>query len=171
MGASGSGTTTLARSLADHWSVPHADADDYFWLPTSPPYRDKRPAVERVELMRQVFVPREAWVLSGSVMGWAEAVVAECDAVVFLTLDPGERLRRLERREQHRRDGDVFDRDAWRTFLDWACGYDDPAFKGRSRAAHEAWLAGLDQPVLRLDSVRPPDELRDAVLSWDVVDR
>lgn len=38
MGASGSGTTTLARALADHWSVPHADADDYFWVPTDPPY-------------------------------------------------------------------------------------------------------------------------------------
>lgn len=30
MGASGSGTTTLASALADRWAVPHADADDYF---------------------------------------------------------------------------------------------------------------------------------------------
>jgi adenylate kinase family enzyme len=37
LGASGSGTTTLARALANHWSVPHADADDYFWVPTDPP--------------------------------------------------------------------------------------------------------------------------------------
>ena len=35
MGASGAGTTTLARTLADHWAVPHADSDDYFWVPTS----------------------------------------------------------------------------------------------------------------------------------------
>src|SRR4051812_1197151 len=158
-GASGSGTTTLARALADHWSVPHADADDYYWLPTRPPYVDKRPPADRVDLMRAVFVPREAWVLSGSVLGWGEDVVAECDAVVFLTLDPEERLRRLEDREQRRRAGQDFDAEAWETFLEWARGYDDPAFDRRSRAAHEAWLAGLGQPVLRLDSAPSAEEL------------
>lgn len=34
MGASGSGTTTLGRAIANEWAVPHADADDYFWQPT-----------------------------------------------------------------------------------------------------------------------------------------
>jgi hypothetical protein len=60
--ASGSGTTTLARALANHWSVPHADADDYFWMPTDPPYVEKRPESDRLSLLRNVFVPREAWV-------------------------------------------------------------------------------------------------------------
>lgn len=48
LGASGSGTTTLARALANHWSAPHADADDYFWVPTNPPYVEKRPEADRV---------------------------------------------------------------------------------------------------------------------------
>jgi len=87
MGASGTGTTTLARALADHWAVPHADADDYFWVPSTPPYLDKRPEDERLALMRSVFVPRDAWVLSGSMLGWGENIVDECHAVVFLTLD------------------------------------------------------------------------------------
>ena len=39
--------------------------------------------------------------LSGSMLGWGDDVVAECDAVVFLTLDPDERLRRLDAR-RHR---------------------------------------------------------------------
>ena len=166
MGASGTGTTTLARALADHWAVPHADADDYFWVPSSPPYVHKRPADERLTLMRSVFVPREAWVLSGSMLGWGESVVAECDAVVFLTLDPDERLRRLEARETARRGGPDFDEVAWEAFLEWARGYDDPGFEGRSRVAHEAWLKELGQPVLRLDSAQRRDELRDAVLAW-----
>jgi len=68
-GASGCGTTTLARAVADAWAVPHADADDYFWLPTDPPYVRKRPVEERLALMGSVFVPREAWVLSGSMLG------------------------------------------------------------------------------------------------------
>jgi hypothetical protein len=169
-GASGAGTSTLARALADHWSVPHADVDDYFWVPTDPPYRDKRPEADRVTLMRRVFAPREAWVLSGSMLGWGEGIVAECDAVVFLTLDAEERLRRLEAREAVRQQGWDADPAAWAAFLDWARGYDDPSFDGRSRVAHEAWLAGLSQPVLRLDSARPREELRDAVLEWEPAD-
>ncbi|WP_460568438.1 P-loop NTPase family protein [Humibacter soli] len=166
LGASGSGTTTLGRALADRWSVPHADADDYFWVPTIPPFAEKRSAGERVALMREVFVPREAWVLSGSVVGWGESVIARCDAVVFLTLDPDERMRRLEAREVHRRAGEGFDELAWSEFKDWARGYDDPAFEGRSLVAHEAWLSQLDLPVLRPDSTKSVAELLDAVLGW-----
>jgi hypothetical protein len=166
-GASGAGTTTLARALADHWAVPHADADDYVWVPSDPPYVEKRPGPERVALMERVFVAREAWVLSGSMLGWGDAVVARCDAVVFLTLDPEERLRRIEARERMRGDGRPVDRAAWAAFRDWARGYDDPAFEGRSRVAHERWLAGLGCPVLRLDSADPPEVLRDEVLTWE----
>lgn len=168
LGASGSGTTTLARAVADAWAVPHADSDDYFWVPSDPPYVEKRPEADRVALMRSVFVPREAWVLSGSAIGWGESVVAECDAVVFLTLDRDERLRRLEAREEVRGQGRDADPVAWAAFLTWARGYDDPAFTGRSRVAHEAWLARLPQPVLRLDSAASRGELRDAVLGWEL---
>ncbi|MFE4951926.1 AAA family ATPase [Leifsonia sp. NPDC056665] len=167
MGASGSGTTTLARALADRWAVPHADADDYFWLPSNPPYVAQRPKDERAALMRELFVPREAWVLSGSMLGWGEAVVAECDAVIFLSLDPVERLRRLEEREARRRAGMEYDDAAWREFLDWAGSYDDPASTGRSRVAHETWLARIDKPVLRLDSAASVDEMLGTVLEWD----
>lgn len=167
LGASGSGTTTLARALADLWAVPHADADDYFWLPSKPPYVEKRPEDERVALMRALFVPREAWVLSGSMLGWGEAVVAECDAVIFLSLDPVERLRRLEEREARRRAGAAYDGVAWQEFLDWAKGYDDPAFSGRSRTSHEAWLADVGKPVLRLDSATSVDKLLETVVAWD----
>jgi hypothetical protein len=69
--------------VADAWAVPHADVDDYFWLPTDPPYVDQRPEAERLALMEQVFLPRDAWVLSGSMMGWGDSVVARCDAVVL----------------------------------------------------------------------------------------
>ena len=167
IGASGAGTTTLARALADFWSVPHADADDYFWVPTEPPYVEKRPEADRLALMRSVFVPRDAWVLSGSMLGWGESVVGLCDAVVFLTLDPAERLRRLTARESVRQQDREVDVAAWEGFLEWARGYDDPTFRGRSRAGHETWLHSLSQPVLRLDSALTREELRDAVLDWE----
>ena len=73
-GASGSGTTTLGRALADRLGVPQHDSDDYYWLPTNPPYREKRPAAERITLMESMFLGRSDWILSGSVGGWAEAM-------------------------------------------------------------------------------------------------
>lgn len=37
-GASGSGTTTLGRALAQALGWRYLDADRYYWLPTSPPF-------------------------------------------------------------------------------------------------------------------------------------
>ena len=68
-GASGSGTTTLGRALATDWAVPHADVDDYFWLPTSPAYVDKRPVDDRLRLMAEVFLG--ATRASSPVPSWA----------------------------------------------------------------------------------------------------
>ena len=160
VGASGSGTTTLGRAVADAWAVPHADLDDYFWRPTDPAYAVPRPVPERLELMERVFLPRRAWVLSGSPVRWGEEVVARCEAVVFVTLDPQERIRRLRLREERR--GGPIDP----AFLAWATAYDDLAATGRSRARHEDWLATLPQPVLRLDSAAPTVRLVEQVVGW-----
>ena len=40
-GASGSGTSTLGRYLGDKLGYFFMDTDDYFWLPTDPPYTKK----------------------------------------------------------------------------------------------------------------------------------
>jgi adenylate kinase family enzyme len=169
MGASGSGTTTLGRAIANEWAVPHADADDYFWQPTSPPYRDKRAPSERISLMREVFLPRSAWVLSGSIMGWGEELIENIDAVVLLTLDPESRMSRLRAREKVRlrelaTTGGIDDA-AHEEFLSWARGYDDPDFAGRNRRRHEQWLEMLSCPVLRLNSSLPADDLVHEVTS------
>ena len=42
MGASGSGTTSLGRALADRLDIAHLDTDDFFWLPTDPPFTTPR---------------------------------------------------------------------------------------------------------------------------------
>lgn len=169
-GASGSGTTTLGRALATVWAAPHADVDDYFWQPTVPPYVHKRPERDRLELMQALFRPRDAWVLSGSVMGWGDGLVAEFDAVVLLTLPSDERLERLEVRERTRY-GDAIAPGgpaavAHQEFMTYARGYDDPGFSGRSRARHEDWLSRVPCPVLRLVSERPVHELVAAVQEW-----
>lgn len=167
MGASGSGRTALGRAIADKWAIPHADADDYFWRPTSPPYTEQRAPVERLSLMREVFVPRNTWVLSGSIMGWGEDLMAMFDAVVFLTLDPETRMTRLRARESIRvlelAKAGGLDEAAHEEFMSWAQGYDNPDFAGRNRSRHEQWLAMLSCPILRLDSSRPVNDLVQAI--------
>jgi adenylate kinase family enzyme len=170
-GASGSGVTTLGRALAAAWSVPCHDADDYYWQPTDPPFATKRPEGERLALMEALFLPRGAWVLSGSLMGWGDPLRGRFDAVVFLTLAPAVRMARLVAREAMRHAaGEIAPggalHEAHRAFLDWAVRYDDPAFRGRSRAGHLAWLADLACPVLQLDSAAPVDRLVAEVMAW-----
>ena len=69
-GASGSGTTSLAAAIAGKHGHRRLDADDFFWAATNPPYRDKRPSDQRLELMRQALMGSVRWVLSGSLCGW-----------------------------------------------------------------------------------------------------
>ena len=61
---------------------------------------------------------------------------------MFLTLDPSIRMDRLKERETGSC-GSEFNEAAHREFFDWARGYDDAEFSGRSRARHERWLALL----------------------------
>lgn len=168
LGASGSGTSTLGRALADRLGSQAFDTDDFFWLPTDPPFTHKRRVSERVDLMQSLFLPRADWILSGSCVGWGDTLVPRFTHVVFLTLPAGMRLARLRRRER-RRYGNEIDpggrhAEAFRSFLDWAMSYDDPAFVGRSRGMHEAWLNDLDCPVIRLEATEPMEVLCDKVI-------
>lgn len=172
-GASGAGTSTLARVLATKLETQAFDTDDFYWKPSDPPFAEKRSIADRLALMEQVFLPRRDWVLSGSVTGWGDPVIPRLTHVIFLTLAPGQRLARLRARERRRygaaiaEGGDLAER--FRGFLDWAMSYDDTGFTGRSRRMHEDWLARLPCPVIRLDAARPVEELASAAL--DALDR
>jgi adenylate kinase family enzyme len=67
-GASCAGVTTLGRTLASLLSLRHLDVDDFYWLPTNPPFTTKRPPDERVALIQQCFGD-DGWILTGSCMG------------------------------------------------------------------------------------------------------
>jgi adenylate kinase family enzyme len=144
-GASGTGTTTLGLALARELSVAHFDADDYYWLPTQPPYREKRAPAERVRLLRRDM--GDAWVLSGSVSGWGDPLIPRFTAVVFLWVPKELRLERLRRREER----ENIPPDDREEFLAWAAAYDEAGMEQRSRTLHEKWLAALACPVIRLE--------------------
>jgi adenylate kinase family enzyme len=162
-GASGAGVTSLGRALAGALSIPHHDTDDYFWQPTSPPYQDKREPADRLRLMNEMFVPRPAWVLSGSLSGWGDPLIPAFDCVVFVTTSTEIRLQRLRAREAMRFGADAVVAGGWRhkeleEFIEWASQYDDDR-ASRSLAKHEAWLATLPCPVLRQDGSQPLPKL------------
>lgn len=173
IGGSGAGTSTLGRALASALSTQHFDVDDFFWHPTDPPFSRRRTEADRVALMQAMFLPRADWVLSGSPMGWGDAVMPRLTHAVFLTLNPGLRLARLRAREKRRygpriaAGGDM--ERTHREFLEWAAGYDDPTFLRRSRRTQEAWLEALSCPVLRLDAAAAVPTLAAEAAAW--VDR
>ena len=72
-------------------------------------------------------------------------------------------MQRLRAREATHFGAKVVAPGGWRhdeteSFLEWA-HYEDGTREGRSLARHEAWLATLACPVLRLDGARPLAEL------------
>ncbi|MFT4116187.1 hypothetical protein [Bradyrhizobium sp.] len=164
MGASGAGVTTLGRALAGRLALPHHDSDDYFWLPTVPPYLTTRPVADRLHLMREMFLPRHDWILSGSVSGWGDELVPYFDLVVFVTTPRELRLQRLRAREAAHFGADAVAPGGWHheeteAFIAWAARYEAGDQDGRSLAKHQAWLARLPCPVVRVDGARPLADL------------
>jgi adenylate kinase family enzyme len=104
--ASGSGTTTLGVALAREIDGAHFDTDDFFWLPTDPPFTTKRPVEQRLSLL-EAELTRDSWVLSGSLMGWGDVLVPRFDLVVFLYVPPDVRLERIMERERRRYGADI----------------------------------------------------------------
>ena len=169
-GASGSGVSTLGRALADRLALPHHDTDDYYWMPTTPPFRVRRELSERLRLMQDMFLPRNGWILSGSLDNWGAEIVPFFDLVVFLTAPAAVRLARLRAREARQFGDDAVAPGGWRhaeteEFIEWASHYDDGTREGRNRARHEAWLAGLTCPIVRLDGTRAVSALVEDVVS------
>jgi len=165
-GASGAGVTTLGAALASALAVPHHDTDDFYWLPTDPPFQTKRPVPRRIDLMRQMFLPRPGWVLSGSLDSWAADLVPHFDRVVFVQAETGLRLDRLREREARRGQTGGGQLQA---FLEWAADYETGPQVGRSRHRHETWLQGLPCPVVRVDGSQSVEGLVAQVLG--VADR
>lgn len=168
IGASGSGTTTLGRAVADKLGVLHFDSDDFFWLPTDPPFTTPRDPQERVALLLPKLLPEQGWVFSGSALKWGQPIEPLYDLIVFLRIDPALRMERIRRREANRYGerikpgGDMAVKS--REFMEWAASYDSAGPERRSLASHEQWLATQTCPILRLDSVRVLDDLVDEVL-------
>jgi adenylate kinase family enzyme len=114
--------------------------------------------------MREVFLPRADWVLSGSIDGWGSELNDAIDLVVFVSTPTDIRLARLRERESRHFGAEAIAEGGWRhaeaeKLFDWASHYEDGTREGRSRSRHEAWLSTLRCPVVCVNGRRPLEEI------------
>ena len=168
-GASGSGTTTLGRALAERLGCTHVDSDDVFWLPTEPAFTQQRPAAERNATLQRLLDPASDWVSSGSLSRWASGVEDRFDLVAFLRVPTSVRRARLQAREEQRLGaaaiapgGPLHARHL--EFMAWAERYDTAGVEQRSLALHEQWLAALPCSVIRFTGETRIEDALDGIL-------
>ncbi len=144
-GASGSGTTTLGKYTAGKLKWNFIDADDYFWLPTNPPYEKRREEDERLKLILDEIRKHDCNVIAGSIMEWGDELENSFDLIAFLYLDTSIRISRLEIREKTNL-GRVDPE-----FINWASEYDTGPEYGRSFEKHKTWLAKRKCKVITIE--------------------
>ena len=170
LGASGSGTSTLGRTVASALALPFFDSDDYYHAPSDPPFRNPRAPVERCAMLeRDVGAAGASWVLAGGVALWDPMPALDFTLLVFLWAPVEVREQRLRRRERERFGDRILPRgdmhEDHEAFITWASRYDAGDIEGKTLARHEAYLASAPCPVLDLRGVETTREALGAVLS------
>ena len=89
VGTSCSGKTTLARTLAQMWRIPHTELDTLHWLP----HWQSRPLADFRALTRQA-IAAERWTLDGNYSRVRDIVWGRATAVIWLNYPFGLVLRR-----------------------------------------------------------------------------
>lgn len=148
LGASGSGTTTLAKLIEKEFGYKHLDTDDFFWEKTDPPFQVKRSELERVNLILIEFESTEKVVLSGSLCSWGNKLIPYFDLVIELNISCETRIERIQKREFERfgnrilEGGDMYKQHF--DFIEWAKSFDTGTEDHRSRKQHDKWLEKIE---------------------------
>lgn len=155
-GAAGSGCTTLGKKLADKLGIRFIDSDDYYWLPSDPPYTVPRPVEEKQSKLKADITQLSDWIVAGSLHNWGGFIVEYLTHAVFLYVPHDERMKRLKLREQKRfgariePQGDMAAKHM--AFMEWASSYDDnDAQTSRTRKKHLDWATTLPCPVIKIE--------------------
>ena len=154
-GASGTGTSTLGKSISEKLKWTFLDADDYYWEKTNPPFQKKIPLDRRNEHLKADFRNHKNVILSGSLVTWGDFWNTAFDLGVFLILPKKIRMQRLYNRELERY-GEALKTNETikaksKAFLDWAAKYDDASFDGRSIHQHRNWAKLLSCEIVELN--------------------
>jgi len=161
-GASGAGTTTLAKAICRKFGHAHLDSDDYFWEQTDPPFVKTRPAEARQELLKKAMDACDSSVISGSLTGWGDIFIPVFQLVIYIHAPVDIRLARLQERELQRFENRILPggdmANTHQQFLLWASQYDEGGLDMRSAGHHAAWLKKISCPIVRLNGTLPTDD-------------
>ncbi len=154
-GASGSGTTTFGKKICEELGYILMDADNYFWIPTEPPFTHKRPKKERIELMKNDINKSENVVISGSLTDWGDELIPYFTLAIRIEMKQSIRIERLVNREKERYGsrielgGDMYQQHI--DFVEWAKSYDNGGMDIRSKAMHDELQKSFSCEILYLD--------------------
>ena len=156
-GASGSGTSSIAKAVCERIGYTHFDTDNYYWVPTDEPFTVAKPETERVAMMNRDLGECEKWVNSGSLIRWGNELIPLFDLVVFVYVPSDVRVERLKNREYERYGDAVLPGgrryESTLEFIDWAASYDAGNMTGRNLANHEKWLENITCDVLKIENI------------------
>ena len=99
-GASGSGTSTLGRFIAEQMDCFFMDTDDYYWMPTDPQYTTSQPISERLAMMRRDIAAQKKVVISGSLVDWGDELIPLFTLAIRVETAAAVRIARLRARER-----------------------------------------------------------------------
>jgi len=154
-GASGSGTSTLGKYISSQQGYKWMDSDDYYWMPTNPPYTTPREQSERVRLMKEDIKNADNVVISGSISKWGDEIIPDITLAVRLVTATSERVKRIRAREYKKfgdrimPGGDMYQQHE--EFIQWAMQYDNGGCEGRSKTSHDEWQKKLQCKVIVID--------------------
>lgn len=169
-GSSGSGTTTLAETLAQHYHCHHIDIDDYMWEKTDPPFTVRRDNIDIKNDLNKEINKHKDVIISGSLVNIYDDLKAHIDLFIYINLDIETRIERINKRELGRfgdrilPGGDLFIQH--QEFLTWVSDYEHNPENLRSRRQHLLWLEDVSAPVLRITDALSIDELLKLVKSY-----
>lgn len=169
-GASGSGTTTLARYISEKEGCFFMDTDDYFWMPTNPPYIKKRDAKDRLNMMKSDIEKADKVVISGSLVDWGDELIPLFTLAIRLKTDTDIRIERLKRREREHfgaridTGGDMYQNHL--EFIEWAASYDQGGLDMRSKEKHDEWEKLLPCRKITLDGAHSLEHNLDMVRDY-----
>jgi len=162
-GSSGSGSTTLAKKVAEEFDYHHIDVDNVMWEDTDPPFTVRRSDEEAKSCLLDRVNKNSNVVISGSLVGLGEEIKESINLFVFINLDIATRLSRIEKRERDRfgsrvmPGGDLYQQHL--DFLDWVSHYETNPEYIRSRKQHLLWLKDVKVPVLKVTEELSLEEL------------
>ena len=172
-GASGSGTSTLAKALCDKTGFRLMEVDDYFWLPSDPPFTNRRDSSESAALMQSDIDEHENVIIAGSATGWGDFLIPQLSLAIRLVVPTDIRINRIKQREYARfgkrihRGGDMYNQH--QAFLEWTSSYDEGGVDIRSKAQHDKWQEKLKCDLIIIDGTKSIKELVNDVFSKIII--